>query len=205
MAAPQTGRFSNLLRRLMLTREVAGTDVISDFFPSIDLLMPRSEMFFHRAERIFSAGVGGNASAGNMTRLWCMNKQANVLAVIETVLAYSPVAIEAFLGMTNSGLPADGAAVAAGSLVSSTDARIKSSVVGVIPSAITIAADFAVAALISPLRMEITQTPLTIIPCRFVLSPGWALVLSGNLANTAVFASFLGYERTVEDAGELGF
>ncbi len=203
MATPQTARFSNLLRRMMLVRESAPADLIGDFFPMLDLLASRPEMYLHRRELPFGFIMNAAAVAGNVGRLWLMNKKPNCLAVVDSVIAFTQGGVAlpvSYLAITNAGLPADNLGTGLG-----TDTRAASPVAGFIPTMVTGAVDTTQPGPLAPavIHFGIPATGSVIVPCRVVLSTGWALVLSGGIQNTAVSVSFQGYERAVEDIGEL--
>jgi len=191
----------------MLVRESAPADLIGDFFPMLDLLASRPEMYLHRRELIFSHPMNAGATVGAVGRLWLMNKKPNCLVVVDSVIASTQggVAIPVcYVTITNAGLPADNPAFTP----LGSDTRAASGVsppAGFIPTMATGAVDTTQAAPLAPAVMNfaVPATGTLIVPCRIVLSTGWAVVFSGGVQNTAVSVSFQGYERAVEDVGEL--
>jgi len=191
---------------MMLVRESAPADLIGDFFPMLDLLAARPEMYLHRRELPFGAGLTAGATVGNVGRLWLMNKKPNCLAVVDSVIVSTQGGVAlpvSFLTITNAGLPAD-------SVPNSplgTDTRAASGVTppaGFVPTMLTGTVDVNPAPLgPSFCNFGVPATGFAVVPCRVVLSTGWALVFSGGVQNVQVSATFLGYERAVEDAGEL--
>jgi len=203
MATPQTARFSNLLRRMMLVRESAPAELIGDFFPMLDLLASRPEMYLHRKELPFGCLYTAGAVVGNVARLWLMNKKPNCLAVIDSVVlsTLGAAAEPTNLTLTNAGLPADsGAFVPFG-----TDTRPASPVVGFIPTMVSAAIDTSQPTQLGPsfATMMVPVGNTLIVPLRIVLSTGWALVISSGIQNQQFQATILGYERAVEDNSEL--
>jgi len=187
---------------MMLMREAAPGDVIGDFFPMLDLLAARPEMYLHRKELPFSCLYTAGASVGNVASLWLMCKKPNCLAVVDLAILSTIIAadISAVISLTNAGLPVDsGVFVPFG-----TDTRPASPVVGFIPTMVTAAitnqpAGFGPAFATA----EVPGSGSLVVPLRVVLSTGWALVISSQTQNQQFQATVSGYERAVEDIGEL--
>jgi len=201
MATPQTARFSNLLRRMMLVRESAPADLIGDFFPMLDLLAARPEMYLHRKELPFACLFSSAASVGNVDRFWLMNKKPNVLVVVDSVIlgTNAAAAIGANLTLTNAGLLVDSAVF----VPFGTDTRPGTSG-GVIQTMVTAAVENQPAPLGPAFgTVEVPGSNSLLVPLRIVLSTGWAFVVSSGTQNQQFQATFLGYERAVEDISEL--
>lgn len=200
MPDPQTPRFGELLRRLLITKGYSQANVLDDYFPIIDLLRDKPELYRLRYERTFIGGGIGFGAAGVNGRVWIMNRKPSQLTCIELMLLGSNTQVGMSIDMTTIGLPADGAG--GFSVIEGMDSRDGFGLPGTTPQVgTTVANDTSNAPAGVPV-CYVQSGGMLVIPAHYVLKPGYGLAVSTDTvgAGINIRATFIGYERPAEDS-----
>lgn len=202
MPDPQTPRFGEFIRRLLITKGYDQANVLDDYFPMIDMLSSNPELMKLRSEASFCGGDEGFGGAGTVGAVWCVNRTANLLAIIDNIcVGMQGAAAFVMCGIQNN--PAAFPAPGNQFLGQLEDSRYNVNIANY-PAApvdftgVTIANASDVVLGIAPLGTTL------IFPVRYVLKPNTALLVRSGLvgAGNNLFVRFEGYGRFV-DSSEL--
>jgi len=198
MAAPQTGRHFDLIRRLFSLKEPLNPSILEDVFPSLELTGDVAELYRLRSERLYVAAGRGVSALGVVGRVWLMNKKPGTLAIVKRIIVTTQVGAAINVNMTTAGLPADFAG--GQSNAEGADSRDGTGVPGTTPGAdVSVANDTAGAPAVGAIRAFTGLGPL-FFDTWYVLQPNYALVVASDAAgaNNDVMATFIGYTRQAE-------
>lgn len=208
MPLPQTPRFGELLRRLLITKGYSEGNVLEDYFPVIDMLSDKAEHLRLRSERSFSVGLQTNATVGNFPRLWLMNRTVGQLVVVEHIFASvmgTAQALTTSFGNVVAAFPADETPGTPTQDGHPEDARwnLTGATFGTGAAGVSVGHTFGIGGGPGPPLGWFNPTANPVVfPVKYVLPPNWALIVMAQLDGVGnnVLVRFRGYARPVEDS-----
>jgi hypothetical protein len=192
MASFWEARFAEMVAHLLGTRETHALEPLPDLMPVLPVLDPNdAETRLTRGDVLISSLFDITAAAGQFPTAWLANPVGSTsLVVVERILVTSLTTQELRFGHGP-----DAAAIPGGPVNTATDDDRRPNV-----ATRSLRSNESAVAAIGGRPFIVLLNTLTVIPCRQVLPPGYALRLQGQTVATRILGWMQGRERACGNA-----